>query len=107
MRLEIKAILQKVEEVQEKGDLKFQYILLEKPIYDNFEGTLVRTVYYPATLFNDKITEINAKELEGKKVTCVCYLNSQESKTEDKIFHNLRLKVVSMKELEVETKESA
>lgn len=101
MRLEIKAILQKVEEVQEKGDLKFQYILLEKPIYDQFEGKLIRTDYFPATLFNDKISDIKADTMLGKKVTCICYLNSQESKTNEKTFHNLRLKVTSIKLLEI------
>lgn len=107
MRLVIKAILKDVEEIVLKENLRFQYILLEKPIYDQFEGQLMRTDYFPATLFNDKIDNIDAINLLGKKVECVCYLNSQEVKKDDRTFHNLRLKVTEMKELVVPVSNSS
>lgn len=106
MRLVIKAILNKVDQSEVKGDLHFQYILLERPVYNNFDGTLIRTDFFPATIFNDKITDIDAQSLEGKKVACICYLNSQKSESKGKEFHNLRLKVVSMIELLLENEKA-
>lgn len=99
MRLEIKALLHSAQDVESKDSLKFQYILLERPIHDQFTGEKIRTDFYPATIFNEKINSKDVEKLIGKKVTCVCYLNSQESKTEDKTYYNLRLKVTELKEL--------
>ena len=104
MRLEIKAFMHSAEDVIDKADLKLQYILLEKPIYDTFSGELVRTDYYPATIFNEKISTIMAADLIGKKVTAVCYLNSQKSEKDDKVFYNLRLKVQTLVLLKEATK---
>lgn len=101
MRLEIKAILKSVEETVTKGDLRFQYVLLEKPIHSSDDGALIRTDYFPATIFNDKIDSIKANELINRKIECVCYLNSQESENDGKTYHNLRLKVHSMKAIDV------
>lgn len=98
MRLEIVGKLVNIEDVQEKGDLRFQYILIEKKVHNQDDGELVRTDNFPATLFNKKIDEIDVDQYHGKKVKCTCYLNSQESKTDDRVFHNLRLKVFSMEE---------
>ena len=100
MRLEIKAILNKVDDVVDKADLKYQYILLEKPMFDNFSGEKIRTDYYPATIFNEKIGQINAQDFVGKKVTCVCYLNTQQSESDGKTYHNIRLKIHSMQIIE-------
>ena len=96
MRIEIKAILHSVEEIVKKDDLKYQYILLEKPVFDQFDGSKVRTDYYPCTIFNDKINRIGAATMLTRKVSCVCYLNSQKQENDGKTFYNLRLKIHSM-----------
>ena len=100
MRLEIKAILVNIDDVVDKADLKYQYILLEKPIFDQFSGEKLRTDYYPATIFNEKINQIGAAAFKGKKVVVVCYLNSQKVEKDDKVFYNLRLKVHTLQALE-------
>ena len=96
MKIVIQAILQKVDDVQVKDDLKYQYVSLERPVRDNFSGELLFTDHYPATLFNDAIDKCKAKDLEGQKVVATCYLNSQKATKDEKTFYNLRLKVISL-----------
>ena len=104
MRIEIKAILHEVENLVEKDTLKYQYILLEKPVFDQFDGSLIRNDYYPATIFNENIKSIDAASMLDDRVVCVCYLNTQSSTKDGKTFYNLRLKVHSMKLIDAPVK---
>ncbi|MFQ5865592.1 MAG: hypothetical protein ACE5IW_10220 [bacterium] len=96
MRIEFKAKLEQVREIEEKEKVTRQRVLLQIPVYDTFTGEQVRTENFPAAILNKNIDKIKANEMLGEIVKCVCFLTSFKNEQDDNVYWNLSLNCVEM-----------
>ncbi len=96
MRIKLKAVLEKVDEVIIKDDFKRQRILLKVPIYDSFSGDHIRDERYPCAILNKNIEKCQAESKAGELVTAICFLSSFEKDHQGETFYNLSLNCVEL-----------
>lgn len=100
MRVTIPAILKEVNDPVSKNEVRMQFVILERPVRDQFTGEVTFTDYYPATIFNKDIERLNAATLLGEKVKAECFIGSSAVKRDDNTFHNIRLKIINISKIE-------
>lgn len=96
MRIEFKAILEAVKDVEVKEKYSRQNIMLQIPVYDSFTGEQIRLDNFPATILNKNIEKLNAKEKLGELVKVVCFLTSFKNEQDDNVYYNLSLNCVEL-----------
>jgi len=96
MRIKLKAVLKKADEVTKKNDFMRQRILLEVPVYDQFTGDILRTEYYPAAILGANIDKCQAHGKVGEIVSAICFLSSFAKEHEGETFYNLSLNCVEL-----------
>lgn len=96
MRIEFKATLEIVKDIEVKEKYSRQNILLQIPVYDSFTGERIRLDSFPASILNKNIEKINAKDKLGELVKVVCFLTSFKNEQDDNIYYNLSLNCVEL-----------
>ncbi len=98
MKTVIVGKLSKVEnpEVKEKYTQQRIEVLVKE--FDSNTGMIKNESVFPMTVFNGKIDTMNCRASLGAQVVVTCYIRSIKSEKEDKVFYNLALNAVDIKE---------
>ncbi len=88
-----------VGQVESKENYSSQKIEVEVKEFDNMSGEVKSCSVYPITIFNKKIVELNAVASSQARVTVTCYIKALRSEKDGKVFHNLALNAVELKEV--------
>jgi len=96
MRVKLKAVLHSVKDVEEKDNYKRQKIEFEVKKFDTDTGEAKDAKYFPATIFNKRINELDAAGKVGNVVNAVCYLDSFKTEKDGETWHNLALTCVEL-----------
>jgi hypothetical protein len=88
-----------VAETEKKEAFSQQRIEVEVKEFDSTTGAEKSVKIFPITIFNKKITELNAIASKHARVAVTCYINSLRSEKDGKVFHNLALNAVELKEV--------
>jgi hypothetical protein len=99
MKTVIVGKLTKVEESEQKEKYKQQRIEVTVKEFDTTSGALKSESVFPMTIFNTKIESMNCKASLSAQVAVTCYIRSIKSEKDGKIFHNLALNAVEIKEV--------
>ncbi len=88
-----------VGQTEAKENYSSQKIEIEHKDFDSTTGEIKNTSVFPITVFNKKITELNASASLNARVAVTCYIKALRSEKDGKIFHNLALNAVELKEV--------
>lgn len=102
MRIQFKALLETVQEIEQLEKTKRQKITLKIPVYDTFTGEPVRNDVFPAAILGKNINRLDADKKLGEIVSAICFLTSFSNEKEDVTYHNLSLNCVELDIIDVD-----
>lgn len=100
MKVNVSGIVRTVGEPHQLQNGFSQKVVIEKPIFDRFDGHKKNVNYYPITIFDDRIEQMNFKNLIGCKVMAKCYLNSSKKDNNGEEWFMLYLSCIEVKLIE-------